>query len=138
MRIYFLIGSLITLLFACSDSETGEKDIIPEKKMIRIMADVVLAKEIYVQNATEFDKDSIHPVYSVLKSYGTDSAVFYKSLDYYAKRTEEFARMYKQVEQIIQKKKDSLDKTVKIKLKKPPLVKKKDSIPGTLFFKKQK
>ncbi len=137
MRIFFFSG-LLGLLLACSEGHTMEKNIIPEKKMTRIMADVVLAKEFYFQNIKKFDEDSIHPVWSVLKSYGTDSAAFYRSLEYYASRTGEFARMYEEVQKIVQKKKDSLDKTVRVKLKKPPVINKKDSIPPRLFLKKLK
>ncbi len=113
-KIAQLSFGLLLFLLACQHNDK-KKNIIPPEKMTRILTDVLLAKEMYIQKKPEFDKDSIQPVESILKSYGTDSLQFQQALTYYANRPETFKKIYDQVIQNLERKLDSIDATTKNK-----------------------
>ncbi len=113
-NLFVIILLLLAGLNACRENPK-EKDIIPPERMSRILTDVLLAKEAYVQKKSLFDKDSIQPVESVLKSYGIDSVAFKRSLIYYGDRPEMFEEIYKRVIKQLEHKRDSLDAVIRAK-----------------------
>jgi len=121
------LSLLLILLgfFACSHKEKKPEKLISQPEMTRIITDVLTAKEIYQQKKNYFDKNDLNPVTAVLKKYGIDSVRYMQSLDYYADHPDIFLRMYKQVENNIKRKRDSLDKLMKNKRKNQKAVEKK-------------
>ncbi len=118
--------------FACSRKEKKPEKLISQPEMIRIITDVLTAKEIYQQRKNYFDKNDLNPVTGVLKKYGIDSLRYMQSLDYYADHPDIFLRMYQQVENNIKRKRDSLDKLMKNKRKNQKPVDKKKIKPKIL------
>ncbi len=117
MKKWLTYGLLAFLLGACGGRESVPSDVIPPERMARITADVLIAREAYTQKKNEWDKRRIHPLLAVMKDYGIDTVQYYRSLEWYGKHPEIFQRIYTITDSIIQKRLDSLDRTVKVKRK---------------------
>ena len=114
----------LALLGACRGG--GEKmpgGVLPPDRMARVTADMLVAKEAYHQKKKVFDRQGINPQKSVLQAYGIDSAAYVRSLDYYSARPALFIRVYRQVDSLIKRRTDSLDRSMENKKVKKPVIK---------------
>ena len=103
------------LLVSCKDGKEG--DIIEKGEMVRMLTDVHIIDGAIAQQVV---KDSLYKYGTnryglVFKKYGVDSALFNKSVKYYAARPEEMMEIYDSVTVVLQFKSDSLGK-VSIKI----------------------
>jgi hypothetical protein len=100
------------LFLACtSEKDDAPENVLTEKQMKSVIKDVLIAKEMYVQKQKQMDSMHINPIESVFLKHNIDSTVFYNSLKYYLKHSETFLRIYKEIEQDVKHKMDSMDKT---------------------------
>ena len=104
--------------------------ILPPDRMARVTADMLVAKEAFYQKNQIFDRQNINPQKSVLQAYGIDSAAYVRSLDYYSARPALFIRVYRQVDSLIKRRADSLDRSMEnIKVKRPVIKPRKGGRP---------
>jgi hypothetical protein len=104
-----LFFSALLFLFACKPGDDSS-GIINQDDMVRLLVDVHLIDG-YL--ATQPNNDSLYKYGTgrfmyLFKQYHTDSAQFKKSMKYYTEHDEVLAKMYEEVNKILQKKSDSL------------------------------
>lgn len=100
-----IIVSIILVVFiaACAqDVYEKPKNLIKEKRMINIMADIHLAeatyfKQSYSSDTTILKLTSSDFYYSVLNKYNVTDSLFESSFVYYASHPKTFEKMYRQV-----------------------------------------
>ena len=98
--VIFVLG-LVFILAACEKTPFDRpKNLIKEKQMINMLADMHLAESTY--NHFRYDttfhlKSSSIFYYSVLNKYQVPDSVFEKSFLYYASAPKNFERMYRKV-----------------------------------------
>lgn len=120
-RLFFLLFGFV-LLSACNmkGKQLNDQDIIPQEKMIRLMADIEITEAGLRFKQTKISGDSL----TRLKSRAFDSlyiyhqvtpAQFKNSLAFYQKKLDNFERMMDEVMQIITREKDSINN-----MKSPP------------------
>ncbi|NPA42889.1 MAG: DUF4296 domain-containing protein [Chlorobi bacterium] len=111
MRAVFYIGILLMLLVSCRGGRQEiPSDVLPPQRMAEVMADLLEAKELAVQRAGRVDTLDLNLEAMVWQTHGIDSAMFARSLRYYAARPDLMEVTYVRVVDILQARVDSLDK----------------------------
>ena len=111
MKAIKLLFFIIPLLFACEQKKMPE-DIIDQKKMILIMADLhtmdgYMSTIIYNDTIRKNSKNLYATVY---KSHKTTPALYEKSLKYYSMKPALLDTMYNSVQAILDEKEHKLNK----------------------------
>lgn len=96
---------------ACQDVQKVEKpdNLIPEDKMVDIIADISLMQSARNYNKSIFEKTGIEPQKHILKKYKVDSLQIKRSSDYYADNVSVYQRIYDSVKSRFEKMKVKLD-----------------------------
>lgn len=115
-RHLILFFSALFLIISCKDDKTAG-DIIEKDKMVHILSDVHITDGSMNLHSM---KDSLYKYgnnrYALLfKKHGIDSALFNKSIKYYAAMPDEMMEIYDSVTVVLEHKNDSLGK-VSIKI----------------------
>jgi len=98
--LYTLFVATVLVVFSVTCSSPAGKDIIPEKKLVGILADIHLADGIGmipVNNHDTFVYDSAALYGAILQKYGVTRAQFDSTMLYYTKRPGDFAEIYNEV-----------------------------------------
>ncbi len=115
---YLLPFIILFLLDSCQSNERQTdrpSDILSPEEMEKVMFDLLLAKEIWVQKQNVVDSLKVNPSKSVLEKYETDSLTFYNSLKFYMDRPEMMLEILNNMQQKAKRKKDSLQALTKVK-----------------------
>jgi len=111
-----LVLFFLFIFFAGCKSNNPPEGIIPEDKMINVLADMHLADG---YTSSTMDTSTIVTIYkSLYKTYGIDSASFRKSLDYYAQDPANLKLMYGKVGEKLGKLEKIEQKKEQLKIKK--------------------
>jgi len=96
---------------ACQDVQKVEKpdNLIPEDKMVDIIAEISLMQSARNYNKSIFEKTGIEPQKHILKKYKVDSLQIKRSSDYYADNVSVYQRIYDSVKNRFEKMKVKLD-----------------------------
>lgn len=112
-RLLFSFLLLFTFLTGCQDEPEVPKGTIPEAKMAQILTDMHLLEARVGRLAmTSLDSSTIvteHLKLQIFKKYGTDSATYNRSYQFYSTNPVFFERIYEEVVKKLetrQKKKD--------------------------------
>lgn len=122
IAILFLLISLG--LSSCQHVKHTEKpeNLIPEDKMVDIIADLSIVGAARNYNQTLFSKTGIDPEQFVYKKYGIDSLQLKRSNDYYSDNYTTYERIYKAVKERLENLKEKADSIYELD------VRRKDSI----------
>ena len=112
---YFLIFSLILVLFSCNKTKTPKpKDLIPKNTMVNLLMDMHLANR--SRNIKTVNGDKKPNYFSLIyKKYKIDSTRFKESHEYYMKELPEYIAIYKKIEDSIFSLLKKEEKKLKIK-----------------------
>lgn len=112
MRTHLILFFLaLFLLVSCQGNKTAG-NVIAKEKMVQILSDIHIIDATLL---TYGPKDSLYKYgtnrFGVLfKKYGVDSALFNKSLKYYAAAPDEMIDIYNQIDALLKAKNDSIGK----------------------------
>lgn len=111
MKVIKLLFLIVPLLFACEQKKMP-KDIIDQKKMILIMADLhtmdgYMSTIIYNDTIRKNSKNLYATIY---KTHNTTPALYEKSLKYYSMKPALLDTMYNKVQAILDEKEHKLNK----------------------------
>jgi len=112
MRRHLILFFLALFLFVSCKDDNPPGDIIEKGKMVHMLSDVHIIDGAMSSYAM---KDSLYKYGTnryglVFKKYGVDSALFNKSVKYYAIRPDEMMELYDSISVILQSKSDSVNK----------------------------
>ncbi|HET8809856.1 MAG TPA: DUF4296 domain-containing protein [Flavobacteriaceae bacterium] len=129
MKKQFKYCLLLVLLSACQHVEKAPKpdNLIPEEKMVDILTDMVLIDAAMNYNQTEHKTKALDPGKYIFEKYQVDSVQLAKSNAYYLEDFDRSMRIYEQVRDHLEAKKEKLDSLDKSKdsirkIQKKPLV----------------
>ena len=111
MKVIKLLFLIVPLLFACEQNKMP-KDIIDQKRMILIMADLhtmdgYMSTIIYNDTIRKNNKNLYATIY---KTHNTTPALYEKSLKYYSMKPALLDTMYNKVQAILDEKEHKLNK----------------------------
>ncbi|MCD6354909.1 MAG: DUF4296 domain-containing protein [Prolixibacteraceae bacterium] len=112
MKKHFFVLIVAALAILSCDKELIERpeNLIKEKQMIEMMADMHLAEATFngrrYKDNTVKKSSSSDFYYSVLKKYEVADSVFEKSFVYYASNPKNFEKMYRKVMNILSEKEE--------------------------------
>lgn len=114
--LFLLVPCFALALLACGNEEKPPGDLIPEDKMVKILADIHVA-EAQVTNLQLRSLDSSVAVYGDLqqkiwKKYDVDTSIYRKSYAYYTSHPAFLAEIYDKVEKNL----ENREKQKRIKL----------------------
>ena len=108
----------MTSLSACKEKSASTEGILDKNTYKAVLKEIILANSIAQQlknKDTLIDKKILGLVY---KKYGIDSLTLKKTTDYYSDKPEILEEIYREINEEMKKKKDSLQKLVApVKLK---------------------
>ena len=116
MKVIKLLFFIVPLLFACEQQNTP-KDIIDQKKMILIMADLhtmdgYMSTIIYNDTIRKNNRNLYATIY---KTHNTTPALYEKSLKYYSMKPAFLDTMYNKVQAILDEKEHKINSAEIIK-----------------------
>lgn len=139
----FLVLLFVLILCSCGEKLIKEPDdLIPKDKMVDILSDLAILNAAKNANPKLLKEQDIEPTRFVFEKYKIDSLQFVTSDTYYASLPKEYEAMYVEIEELLNKMKDSMTEAKKIKdsllfqnknkkspIKKPNTKRTKDSLP---------
>lgn len=140
---YFIVVVFVLILCSCGEKLIKEPDgLIPKDEMVDILSDLAILNAARNANPKILEEENIEPTRFVFEKYKIDSLQFVTSDTYYASLPKEYEAMYLEVEELLNKIKDSMTEAKKIKdsllmdsrnkkspIKKPNTKEAKDSLP---------
>ena len=110
----FLLLMAVAMV-ACKD----DNDLIPRRKLVRVLAEIHIADGIAVDNMGQkagprIDSTSLYS--AVFKKHGVTRAAFDSTMNYYSTRPEELQEFYDQVSTILKKREEALKKITEASL----------------------
>ncbi|MBZ9629954.1 DUF4296 domain-containing protein [Salegentibacter sp. LM13S] len=107
----FLLFFVVVAFVACQDIDKSERpgDLIPEDKMIDVIAEISLMQSARNFNKRIFENTGIKGREYIYEKYDIDSVQFKHSNDYYADNYEIYQRIYDSVKNRFEKMKVDLD-----------------------------
>ena len=108
---------LLLLLFTFSCSETGDNrppdDLIPPEQMSRIMADILMMKNIKRESSYIKEKKNLLVPEYLYEKHGIDSLQLATSQSYYDKNPKKYVPIFKLLENHLKKLKDSIQESMR-------------------------
>ncbi|WP_310381773.1 DUF4296 domain-containing protein [Flavobacterium sp.] len=121
--LFFL--ALLSVLVSCKEEIIKKpKKLIEKDIMIDIIYDLSILEAIKYQHLTSAEDYNTNPTAFILKKYKVDSLQFAKSNSYYATNYKEYKKMYKTVNDRLEKNKLALDTLIAAENKKQKALKK--------------
>ncbi len=115
--LFFLV--LISVFVCCKNEVIKKpKNLIEKDVMINIMYDISILEAIKYQHLTASENYTINPTDYIFKKYKIDSTQFAKSNSYYASDYKEYKKMYKTINDRLEKNKILADAQVAAENKK--------------------
>ena len=110
-------GMVFFLLFTLSCSETEDnrppEDLIPPEQMSRIMADILMMKNIKSEYSYIKEKKNLLVPEYLYEKHGIDSLKLATSQSYYAKNPKKYVPIFKLLENHLKKLKDSIQESIR-------------------------
>lgn len=129
MKKQFKYCLLLVLLLACQNVEKAPKpdNLIPEEKMVAILTDMMLIDAAISYKRSDSKTKALDPGKYIFEKYQVDSVQLAKSNAYYLENFDKSMRIYEQVRDNLEAKKEKLDSLDKSKdsireIQKKPLV----------------
>jgi hypothetical protein len=109
-KVFFML-LIVGFASACQNVQKVERpdNLIPEDKMVDIIAEISLMQSARNYNKSIFEKTGIEPQKHILKKYKVDSLQIKRSSDYYADNVSVYQRIYDSVKNRFEKMKVKLD-----------------------------
>jgi hypothetical protein len=121
--LFFL--ALIAVFVSCKEEIIKKpKKLIEKDIMIDIMYDLSILEAIKYQHLTSVEDYNTNPTAFILRKYKVDSLQFARSNSYYATDYKEYKKMYKTVNDRLEKDKSALDTIIAAENKKQRALKK--------------
>lgn len=121
--LFFL--ALIAVFFSCKEEIINKpKKLIEKDIMLDIMYDLSILEAIKYQHLTSVEDYNTNPTAFILRKYKVDSLQFARSNSYYATDYKEYKKMYKIVNDRLEKDKLALDTLIAAENKKQTAIKK--------------
>ena len=108
--VFFLLFTL-----SCSDTEDNRppEDLIPPEQMSRIMADILMMKNIKSEYSYIKEKKNLLVPEYLFEKHGIDSLQLATSQSYYAKNPKKYVPIFKLLENHLKKLKDSIQESIR-------------------------
>lgn len=106
---------LLLFTFSCSETEDNRPtdNLIPPEQMIRIMADILMMKNIKSEYSYIKEKKNLLVPEYLYEKYGIDSLQLATSQSYYAKNPKKYVPIFKLLENHLKRLKDSIQESMR-------------------------